>query len=294
MPSPTGRLAELGAFSREFCRLVVQFERRLRTGTPDLPPPGVVDTPGLGVLVALDAFGPLRPTALATLLAMTTGGTTKVIDRVATRRLVTRRPGTVPGDRRAVPVAITAKGRRAIAAAERHLTAIGGDFVRAIDAVTTPATRTSPPGSPPGAGSALGALYRFFALGDAAVIEAVGDAEVLNPNDPRGILVLLELEHHGALPLAEIPTLIDRSRPAVHQLVRGLRGLGLVAHRLDESDRRKVRLVPTRTGRAMARRIVRSVEAHMPELEPVLVDLAHALRTQRNISDSPHSERSRT
>lgn len=261
----------LEVFSRAFCRAVIAFEHRLRTA-PD-GTASAADTPGLGVLVALDAFGPLRPVTITGLLGMTTGGATKVVDRLERRGLVQRHEGAVPGDRRAVVVGITDAGRRAIASADRELRALAGDMADAITALLGP----GPTPAPAPSGAAVTALYGFFGPADAAVVEAIDGSDVLKPGDPRGVLVLLEVAHGGPLALNAVPPLIDRSRAATHRLVAALVREGLVARQTAPHDRRLVRLAASEHGRVVATRILDSLGRHRPAWEPPAATLAAAL-----------------
>lgn len=77
------------------------------------------------LLFELDQSGPMRPTQVARLLGLTTGGATKLVDRLARLGCVERVSATV-GDRRAVDVVITTEGRTvARAAREAVLSQIG-------------------------------------------------------------------------------------------------------------------------------------------------------------------------
>lgn len=62
------------------------------------------------LLLQLDHTGPMRPTQVARLLGLTTGGATKLVDRLERLGCVTRRAAEA-GDRRAVDVEITVEGR---------------------------------------------------------------------------------------------------------------------------------------------------------------------------------------
>jgi len=63
------------------------------------------------LLCRLDLDGPLRPNQLAELQDMTTGGVSKLIDRMESDGLVERRHGVLATDQRAVLVVLTRKGR---------------------------------------------------------------------------------------------------------------------------------------------------------------------------------------
>jgi DNA-binding MarR family transcriptional regulator len=83
---------------------------------------------------------PLSPTRLAELVVRTTGGMTKVIDRLERLGLARRMPA--PHDGRGVLVALTVKGRRTcdeasaayIAGRERVLARLDADEIATIDA----------------------------------------------------------------------------------------------------------------------------------------------------------------
>lgn len=63
------------------------------------------------VLSSLELEGPRRPHDLAEALAMTTGGISKLLDRMEELGVVARRRGVLSDDRRAVVVEITPAGR---------------------------------------------------------------------------------------------------------------------------------------------------------------------------------------
>ena len=110
--SPIGVIGRISRLSRE-------IERRLE---PVYAASGL--EPGwYDVLATLRRSGPpyqLRPTDFAATLMLTTSGTTKRLDRLETAGYVTREPD--PGDRRAVLIALTPKGRRLVdQAAAEHL-----------------------------------------------------------------------------------------------------------------------------------------------------------------------------
>jgi DNA-binding MarR family transcriptional regulator len=63
-------------------------------------------------LLALDEQGSLRPSALQELTGLSSGGVSKLLDRLQESGLVSREYGVLPQDRRASIVRLTAKGRR--------------------------------------------------------------------------------------------------------------------------------------------------------------------------------------
>lgn len=74
------------------------------------PAPELVGNAPLLVLGQLELEGPQRPHDLATLTGMTTGGLSKLLDRMEGFGTVSRQTGSVPDDHRAVLVSITDRG----------------------------------------------------------------------------------------------------------------------------------------------------------------------------------------
>jgi DNA-binding MarR family transcriptional regulator len=62
------------------------------------------------VITSLDLLGPQRPADILALTGLTSGGVTKVLDRLEDQGLMTRQFGVVEGDRRGTRLALTAKG----------------------------------------------------------------------------------------------------------------------------------------------------------------------------------------
>lgn len=66
----------------------------------------------IAVITELALRGPRRPSQLATFTESTSGGVTKMVDRLEESGLVARTVGEVPRDRRAVTVRLTDKGEQ--------------------------------------------------------------------------------------------------------------------------------------------------------------------------------------
>ena len=66
------------------------------------------------MLCVLDLDGPSRPGHLQRLTGLSSGGVSKMLDRLSEAKLVRRSYGVVPGDNRGVLVTITPQGRRLI------------------------------------------------------------------------------------------------------------------------------------------------------------------------------------
>lgn len=66
------------------------------------------------LLFALDNDGPLRPTVIQELTGLSSGGVTKLVERLEEKGLVTRKTGAIEGDRRGVLVELTRRGRNSV------------------------------------------------------------------------------------------------------------------------------------------------------------------------------------
>lgn len=64
------------------------------------------------VITSLDVLGPQRPSDIIELTGMTSGGVTKVLDRLEVMGLIAREYGRVAGDRRGTRLLLTDEGRR--------------------------------------------------------------------------------------------------------------------------------------------------------------------------------------
>ncbi len=76
--------------------------------------PELVTTVPIIFLCTLDLNGPRRPGELQELTALSSGGVSKLLDRMEHAGVVKREYGTVPGDNRGVLVSITPRGRRLV------------------------------------------------------------------------------------------------------------------------------------------------------------------------------------
>lgn len=62
------------------------------------------------VITSLDTQGPLRPSDIAQLTGMTSGGVTKLLDRLEKHGLIVREFGVIPDDRRGTRLLLTDEG----------------------------------------------------------------------------------------------------------------------------------------------------------------------------------------
>ncbi len=76
--------------------------------------PEVVAPMPVALLFALDLEGPMRPTAVQELTGLSSGGVTKLVERLEQKGLLDRKTGAIDGDRRGVLVELTRRGRVAV------------------------------------------------------------------------------------------------------------------------------------------------------------------------------------
>jgi DNA-binding MarR family transcriptional regulator len=75
------------------------------------------------VLCLLDLEGPERPGVIGGVVGLTSGGTTKLLDRMESAGLIHRSYGAIDGDNRGVKVELTARGRSLLRSATRSMVA---------------------------------------------------------------------------------------------------------------------------------------------------------------------------
>lgn len=86
------------------------------TGAPEF-----VGNAPLQVLCLLDLDGPARPSVISGVVGLTSGGTTKLLDRLEGAGLIRRTYGAIEGDHRGVEVALTDEGRAMVRTAATAL-----------------------------------------------------------------------------------------------------------------------------------------------------------------------------
>jgi DNA-binding MarR family transcriptional regulator len=283
----------------QLCHLMVAFERAIGDAPDGEGGRLDLDMPELAVLVSLDLFGEMRPTTIAELLGGTTSMATKVLGRLERSRLVTRHLGSIPDDRRAVTVEISDPGRRAVDVSGGILAELSFDLLLAMAAVEHRAASTGDaarsdhevPGEAPSTGPALAEFLRFVVEIDTPILSTVGALGPLHPADPRGLLVLSELDLRGPLRIGSVPALVDRSRNAAHRLCTSLQDAGFVTRVRGEvpGDARAVVLELTDLGRALLRGVVAAITAHLVELRPSMRSLSLALQGHHQGLGAPAS-----
>src|SRR5690606_8021718 len=137
------------------------------------------DTPRLGVLVAIDLFGSMRPSEVGALIGLPSPAVTKLASRLERAGHVTRSTGAVPGDRRAVVLELTAEGRALLARCNHVVSELGMDLVAALAAAdpnlpsdaVVPSIDEVPGDQPIVTAPALAELFRFVAEIDRPIHE---------------------------------------------------------------------------------------------------------------------------
>ena len=84
--------------------------------------PGFLSNVEVLVLTSLDLSGSQRPADIIALTGMTSGGVTKVLDRLEEQGLIARRYGRVKGDRRGTELLLTQQGEHVAAELAAGLT----------------------------------------------------------------------------------------------------------------------------------------------------------------------------
>jgi DNA-binding MarR family transcriptional regulator len=100
------------------------------TGHPDL----VANAP-MQVMCLLDLDGPARPSAIADVVGLTSGGTTKLLDRLESAGMIERSYGVIDADHRGVLVTLTAAGRQMVRTAARAVVDHLPDHVAVVKSV---------------------------------------------------------------------------------------------------------------------------------------------------------------
>ncbi len=97
---------------------------------------GLVSNTNIAVLCRLELEGPQRPSDIMETTGLTSGGVTKLIDRLETADWLERLDDPVPGDGRGVMVSITDNGRGRLEAMVAVLAAKLGETRLLVDEIT--------------------------------------------------------------------------------------------------------------------------------------------------------------
>jgi DNA-binding HxlR family transcriptional regulator len=109
-------MAELSNAAVERLLLLLSgYGRVVRSAVGSVAPdPELGSNASLVVLCTLDLDGPRRPGVLQELTGLSSGGVSKLLDRMEATGVVKRAYGGVPGDNRGVLVSITRRGRNVL------------------------------------------------------------------------------------------------------------------------------------------------------------------------------------
>lgn len=109
--------------TEELLLRLAEFGNVVSEALSELTEGDIVSNVSIVTLCVLDLEGPQRPTDIQDRTRLSSGGVTKLVDRLQEAGLVTRAYGTVPGDNRGVLVSISDRGRRLVSDFSDVLTA---------------------------------------------------------------------------------------------------------------------------------------------------------------------------
>lgn len=109
--------------TEELLLRLAEFGNVVSEALSELTEGDIVSNVSIVTLCVLDLEGPQRPTDIQERTRLSSGGVTKLVDRLQEAGLVTRAYGTVPGDNRGVLVSISDRGRRLVSDFSEVLTA---------------------------------------------------------------------------------------------------------------------------------------------------------------------------
>lgn len=253
-----------------------------------LPEPELAVTSTILLLSELADRGPLRPRDLMRVTGVTSGGMTRQVDRLETLGLVERRLGAIEGDRRAIPVSLTAAGYAAIAtmravldehaAALRDLAVAIGDLLPSgADAAGRPDGRERVAARGSSAGThTLSLLGRFGLEVRAAMLEAAADAELV---DNLPVAALCEIASRGPSRPSELTDTLGLSSGGMTKLLDRLEERGLVERRRGAvaHDRRAIVVSITPAGDRLVDRFVGSLTRRRDVLAGLAEEIARSL-----------------
>ncbi len=207
------------------------------------------------VLSMLLREGPERPRDLLPRLGMTSGGLTKLLDRLENLHLVTREYGHVPGDHRGVTVTLTMAGTAAITAVglvvERSLNDNGPKISRALELLERIAPGQSvhiddENSTPPGNSIVSG----LAELGEALLCALTTDLELGDQNSANTTLALWCIGRSAMTRPSHLIDATGLSSGGVSKLLDQLEAAGLVCRTTGRSiDGRAVTVELTERGR---------------------------------------------
>ena len=261
---------------------------------PALSPtsPAGLGLTGALTLVVVAMAGPARPSAIAQVTGLSTGGVTLLLDRLERDGLLQRAYGVDPRDRRAVIVSLTEAGRRTLADLDAVVIAQSSDLVADLrslqrqSAVSIPARSLPAQRTPAGAAErsasgpqvsgaapplALMTLFGLVNVFDAAILQVVGEGGAISVTDPRPITLIFDMHRAGELWLNDIPGLIGRSRGTVHTLLRQMEAEGLTERfRASAGTRSGVKVRLTAAGTGLVQSLLHTLLGQLPAVSAAI------------------------
>ena len=263
---------------------------------PALSPtsPAGLGLTGALTLVIVAMAGPARPSAIAQVTGLSTGGVTLLLDRLERDGLLQRAYGVDPQDRRAVIASLTEAGRRTLADLDDVVIAHSSDLVADLRSLQRPSTssipaqrkpagtseRSSPGHDASGAAPprALMTLFGLVNVFDAAILQVVGEGGAISVTDPRPITLIFEVHRDGELWLNDIPGLIGRSRGTVHTLLRQLEAEGLTERfRASAGNRSGVKVRLTGAGTGLVQSLLHTLHGQLPAVSAAIDDFVGSI-----------------
>jgi DNA-binding MarR family transcriptional regulator len=233
------------------------------------------------ILSTLMQEGPQRPRDLLSGAGMTSGGLTKLLDRLETLHLITREYGHVPGDHRGVAVSLTMAGRAAITVVgqvvEQSLRDDEPKISRALELLEqiTPerSGHIDSENSPPAVNDIIRGLAE---LGEALLHALTTDLQPTGQNSANTTLALWCIGRNGMIRPSHLMEATGLSSGGVSKLLDHLEAAGLIRRVADRlTDGRAVTVDLTERGRQeLTTRLVQMSE-HLDWLRVTLLRIAN-------------------
>jgi DNA-binding MarR family transcriptional regulator len=201
------------------------------------------------VLARLAIDGPIRPRTLLRATKLTRGGLSNLLDRLEADQLITRRYGTVPGDRRGALISATDAGKDAADTITLVMTRTLEQMASTIDELVDLLDAAVPPApSTPTTSTAIGGVELLGRMG-VALTDAFAMADREDPTPGKTAVLLCSAVQPGGTRPKELIERTGLSSGGVTQLLDRVEATGLI-HRRSGSppDRRAIMVELTPQG----------------------------------------------
>ena len=232
------------------------------------------------ILSTLMQEGPQRPRDLLSGAGMTSGGLTKLLDRLETLHLITREYGHVPGDHRGVAVSLTMAGRAAITVVGLVVLQSLRDDEPKISRALELLEQVTPEGSghidsensPPAVNEVIRGLAE---LGDALLFALTTDLPLDSQNPADTTLTLWRIGRSGMTRPNHLVEATGLSSGGVSKLLDRLEAAGLIRRVTGRlTDGRAITLDLTERGREELTTRVVQMSEHLDGLRRALLRIA--------------------